>query len=244
SCCFTCLWLIRLCAVYTDYAHVTVEGVIEGSAVLPCISNTNEHKPDDINVRWRHNGSLNVCDMTKGKCSVKNQDSTYKNRIQVISNNYEELNFSLKLNNLIHTDAGEYQCFITHSSELVKVQLLIKEKTEAKCRKETDRLGSKRLFVGTNYLTVLGARPSEKRIRRHEQTAFATAGFLDELHLDGGGRSMSLNSLAGAKNITLSLLPGFCRLLFSLFAGNAREYDIGLQRVLQRVSVSPSDRCP
>ncbi|KAI7805944.1 hypothetical protein IRJ41_022658, partial [Triplophysa rosa] len=71
-----------------------------------------------------------------------------------------------------------------------------------------------------------------------------SAGFLDELHLDSGGRSMSLNSLAGAKNITLSLLPGFCRLLFSLFAGNAREYDIGLQRVLQRVSVSPSDSWP
>ncbi|KAI7808240.1 hypothetical protein IRJ41_000167 [Triplophysa rosa] len=51
-----------------------------------------------------------------------------------------------------------------------------------------------------------------------------SAGFLDELHLDSGGRSMSLNSLAGAKIITLSLLPGFCRLLFSLFAGNAREY--------------------
>ncbi|XP_057219423.1 ICOS ligand-like [Triplophysa rosa] len=153
SCCFTCLWLIRLCAVYTDYAHVTVEGVIEGSAVLPCISNTNEHKPDDINVRWRHNGSLNVCDMTKGKCSVKNQDSTYKNRIQVISNNYEELNFSLKLNNLIHTDAGEYQCFITHSSELVKVQLLIKEKTEAKVKTQT--AADENHAGGTKWMKIL-----------------------------------------------------------------------------------------
>ncbi|XP_065115858.1 ICOS ligand-like [Paramisgurnus dabryanus] len=115
-----------------DFLSQQVVGVIGRSTILPCFFSDNGNKHTDINVRWRHNGTLNVCDITDGKCSGERQEPDYKNRAKVFPEEFVKGNFSLKLSNLTATDAGEYQCFIIHSSELIKVQLLLNESTADK----------------------------------------------------------------------------------------------------------------
>nr|XP_055074614.1 CD276 antigen homolog [Misgurnus anguillicaudatus] len=103
-----------------------VEGVTGGSVVLPCATSETEHKLSEFTVHWRHNGSLPVCAIIEGKISLQAQDFNYKNRTETFPTEYEKGNFSIKLNNLACTDAGNYQCFILHSSEEVITQLIIK----------------------------------------------------------------------------------------------------------------------
>lgn len=65
-------------------------------------------------------------DVINGKDSVAGQNPRYKDRAETFPDEYEERNFSLKLNKLQHTDAGKFICYISHSSELQKVLLLLK----------------------------------------------------------------------------------------------------------------------
>ncbi|KAL0150717.1 hypothetical protein M9458_054021, partial [Cirrhinus mrigala] len=62
-----------------------------------------------------------------GKDSVAKQDPEYKNRAETFSDESQRGNFSIKLNNLQHTDAGKYICYITNSSDSQQetVQLII-----------------------------------------------------------------------------------------------------------------------
>ncbi len=104
--------------------QVTVEAVIGGSVVLPCSSAEHDFKLQDISVHWRHNSSKIVYDVIEGSHSEK-QDPWYKNRTEMFVAEFLRGNFSLKLNNLTHTDAGKYSCLITHSSEHKIIQLII-----------------------------------------------------------------------------------------------------------------------
>lgn len=122
-------YCICVLALLINKVSLHVVGVIGGSVVLPCTSREIEVKLSEISVHWRYNGSLTVYDIINGQCSVEDQEPVFKNRAEPVSKEYEKGNFSLKLKSLKHSDAGEYQCFITHSSELVKEQLLIKEST-------------------------------------------------------------------------------------------------------------------
>ncbi|KAG1939936.1 CD276 antigen [Pimephales promelas] len=106
----------------------TAEGFIGGSAVLPCSSEEHQLKLQDITVQWRHN-KLSVYYIREGKDSVDAQNPAYKSRTETFPEEYLNGNFSLKLYNLQHTDAGKYICFITQDSVLKSVQnveLLIK----------------------------------------------------------------------------------------------------------------------
>ncbi|XP_039550559.1 uncharacterized protein LOC120495193 [Pimephales promelas] len=103
----------------------TVTAVIGGSALLPCSSSEHDPKPQDTDVHWRHNGSKNVYDIVKGEDSLEKQDPRYTNRTERLPDVYLRGNFSIKLNNLTHTDAGKYTCYITLSSELQTVLLII-----------------------------------------------------------------------------------------------------------------------
>ncbi len=106
--------------------QVPVEGFIGGSVLLSCSSTEDHLKLQHFNVHWRHNGSKNVCDIIKGEDSLELQDHRYKNRTETFPDLYDRGNFSIKLNNIQHTDAGKYTCTITPSSELIIVQLIIK----------------------------------------------------------------------------------------------------------------------
>ncbi|RXN32753.1 CD276 antigen-like protein [Labeo rohita] len=79
----------------------------------------------DTDVHWRHNGSKIVFDIIKSKDSLETQDPQYKNRTETFALEYLRGNFSIKLNNLQHTDAGKFSCFITPSNEQQTVELQV-----------------------------------------------------------------------------------------------------------------------
>uniref|UniRef100_A0A8C2J1J2 Ig-like domain-containing protein n=1 Tax=Cyprinus carpio TaxID=7962 RepID=A0A8C2J1J2_CYPCA len=104
----------------------TIEGFIGESAVLPCSSEEHPITIQDIEVLWRHNGK-NVYEIINGQVSVEGQDPEYKNRTKSFPEEYLRGNFSIKLNNLQHTDAGNYKCYIMEESVIKREKnLLIK----------------------------------------------------------------------------------------------------------------------
>uniref|UniRef100_A0A8C1R2M5 Ig-like domain-containing protein n=1 Tax=Cyprinus carpio TaxID=7962 RepID=A0A8C1R2M5_CYPCA len=110
----------------------TVEGFIGGSAVLPCSPEEPPITIQDIHVRWKIKYMQNVYEIINGQVSVEEQDQQYKNRVESFPEEYLRGNFSIKLYNLQHTDAGEYTCYIfmKNKSEDRSVELLIKEKSD------------------------------------------------------------------------------------------------------------------
>ncbi|KAI7791059.1 hypothetical protein IRJ41_008406 [Triplophysa rosa] len=103
-----------------------VEGVIGGSVVLPCSGREDQPSIEYIEVYWRHNNSLNVYEINKGKGSAEKQKLEYKNRVETFPEGYLKGNFSLQLNNLRDTDAGTYSCYINKEQAIQKVKLHLK----------------------------------------------------------------------------------------------------------------------
>uniref|UniRef100_A0A673HS97 Ig-like domain-containing protein n=1 Tax=Sinocyclocheilus rhinocerous TaxID=307959 RepID=A0A673HS97_9TELE len=117
-----CGFTVTVCLISVS---LQVPGVIDGSVVLPCSSAQQDLKLQDINVHWRHNNREIVYDIIKGEDSVEKQDPQYKNRAETFPEEYKRGNFSIKLNNLQHTDAGKFSCFITPSNEQETVELRV-----------------------------------------------------------------------------------------------------------------------
>ncbi|XP_059399554.1 ICOS ligand-like isoform X1 [Carassius carassius] len=122
SFCFICVFALLVNKVCLQ---VTVEGFIGGSVVLPCSSAEHNHKLQDIDVSWRHNGSKIVFDIIPHSNAPVTQDSEYKNRTETFPQEYQRGNFSIKLNRLQHTDAGQYICYIKNSDEYHTLKLTI-----------------------------------------------------------------------------------------------------------------------
>ncbi len=101
-------------------------GVIGSSVVLPCSARELQLKTEDIIVNWKHSDILNVYAISNGKGSVEGQDSEYKNRTESFPEVYLRGNFSIQLNNVNRTDAGEYQCYIIEEATIKTVELHIK----------------------------------------------------------------------------------------------------------------------
>uniref|UniRef100_A0A8C2DAA8 Ig-like domain-containing protein n=1 Tax=Cyprinus carpio TaxID=7962 RepID=A0A8C2DAA8_CYPCA len=123
-CVYTYIFAVLLNKVSLD---VTVEGFIGGSVVLPCSSAEHDLKLQEVDVSWRHNGSKNVCDLIPRSNSIETQDPRYKNRTKTFPEGYERRNFSIKLTDLTHADAGKYICLITPSDEQKTVELIVNE---------------------------------------------------------------------------------------------------------------------
>lgn len=134
---------------------VVAEGVTGGSVLLPCATSDIKHDLSDINVFWRHNDNLPVCDIIYGNFSLQDQDFNFKNRVETFPTEYKKGNFSLKLNNLTHTDGGNYLCFILHSSERVIIQLIIKESKVQTTKQPTEENGNQARETHSR-ITVLG----------------------------------------------------------------------------------------
>lgn len=150
-----CVFALLTNKVSADFLSVQIVGVIGRSTILPCFSSESWNKRTDINVRWRHNSTLNVCDITKGKYSGEHQEPDYKNRAEVFPDEFVKGNFSLKLSNLMATDAGEYKCFILHSSTLVKVQLHLNGSEADKGDPTTDTRLMWHIFVSVFIIFLL-----------------------------------------------------------------------------------------
>lgn len=102
-----------------------VSAVIGGSAILPCLSSKDDLEIKDIDVHWRHNDSLKVYDIIGGETLTEHPYLSYENRTESFPEQYVKGRFHLKITNLTYSDAGEYTCFILHSSKSVTVRLLI-----------------------------------------------------------------------------------------------------------------------
>uniref|UniRef100_A0A9J7X3X6 Ig-like domain-containing protein n=1 Tax=Cyprinus carpio carpio TaxID=630221 RepID=A0A9J7X3X6_CYPCA len=126
-CCFICLFAVLINKVSLD---VTVEAVFGGSVVLPCSSDEHDLKLQDTDVFWRGKDNEIIYNLIKGADSLKSQEPRYKNRAQTFPDEYRRGNFSIKLVNLTHADAGTFICYITPSNEQKTVKLIIKESTE------------------------------------------------------------------------------------------------------------------
>ncbi|XP_026099781.1 CD276 antigen homolog isoform X2 [Carassius auratus] len=135
----------------------SVEGFIGGSAVLPCSSEESTLTVQDIElVLWRRNYDQNVYEIINGQVSVEGQDPVYRNRVESFPEEYLRGNFSIKLNNLQNTDAGEYWCYIFMKEQVFRiVELSIKERPErqlpsegTKPRPEMTVLIISALFIG------------------------------------------------------------------------------------------------
>lgn len=101
-----------------------VVGDIGGFAVLPCSARERPLTTEDITVNWRHNNkTLKVFEIIKGKVSVEEQDSVFKNRAETFPQEYLNGNFSLKVNNLQRSDTGIYKCYITNELLIKRVEL-------------------------------------------------------------------------------------------------------------------------
>lgn len=109
---------------------------VGGSVVLPCSSKKSQFTTnDDITVGWKHNDTLKVYDIIKGKVSLENQDSAYYNRTEMILENYQNGNFSLKLNNVQLSDTGIYTCHITNELLIQSVKLVFSQGAQARPEK-------------------------------------------------------------------------------------------------------------
>ncbi|KAF4097849.1 hypothetical protein G5714_021857 [Onychostoma macrolepis] len=130
--------------------QVTVEAVIGGSVVLPCSFTKDDNKLQDIDVSWRHNGSKIVFDIIPHSTSPVTQDAEYENRTETFPEEYLRGNFSIKLNNLQHTDAGQYICYIKNADAFQTVKLIISGSisTEQGNQGETEQDGMGPLLLG------------------------------------------------------------------------------------------------
>ncbi|XP_043078291.1 myelin-oligodendrocyte glycoprotein-like [Puntigrus tetrazona] len=121
-------YFVCVSAVLIKKVSLQVTGVVGGSVVLPCSSTEHDHKAQDTEVHWRQNGKI-LFDIINGEDSLAQQNPQYKNRTETFPEEYVTGNFSIKLNNLQHTDSGKYICLISHSSEHKTVELIINETT-------------------------------------------------------------------------------------------------------------------
>ncbi|XP_073700887.1 ICOS ligand-like [Garra rufa] len=127
GCCFIIVFAVL---INKACLQLTVEAVIGGSVVLPCSSAERDFKLQDTHVFWRDKHNEIIYDLIKGTDSLESQHLRYKNRAQTFPDEYIRGNFSIKLVNLTHADAGTFICYITPSNERETVQLIIKESTE------------------------------------------------------------------------------------------------------------------
>ncbi|XP_050951587.1 CD276 antigen homolog isoform X2 [Labeo rohita] len=100
-----------------------VYGVVGGSVILPCSFKERVLKPDEINVFWRYNDSKIVCDIEKGNFSTIDQDVLFKDRIESVSSQYGNGDFSIRLKHLKLTDNGVFSCFFTDKPKILKLQV-------------------------------------------------------------------------------------------------------------------------
>ncbi len=99
-------------------------GVVGGSVILPCSYKERVLKPQEMNVFWRYDDSKVVYDIEKGSSSTKDQDVLFKDRIESVSSQYGNGDFSITLKHLKLTDSGKFSCFIAKvKTEILNLQV-------------------------------------------------------------------------------------------------------------------------
>ncbi|KAF4097307.1 hypothetical protein G5714_021315 [Onychostoma macrolepis] len=121
-----------------------VEGIKGSSVLLKCSQKSIELEEKQLTVHWRHNDIRNVFDIIHGNVSIKEQDSAYKNRAEVLPEELKKGRVFLKLNDLQLSDGGTYLCFVPALGIDHSTQLVVKERSFITCtaaQKPSHRVG-------------------------------------------------------------------------------------------------------
>ncbi|XP_060767786.1 CD276 antigen homolog isoform X2 [Neoarius graeffei] len=101
----------------------TVEAVLGGSVILSCSASRYEK-----DVFWRHDNTKTVYDIIDGKENFHDQHSAYRSRVKGFQSEFTKGNYSIRLSDVKHTDAGIYSCHVPGSRTL-QVGLKVPEYT-------------------------------------------------------------------------------------------------------------------
>ncbi|XP_046696638.1 V-set domain-containing T-cell activation inhibitor 1-like isoform X2 [Silurus meridionalis] len=99
---------------------ITVEVVQGDSVILPCSAGGNEK-----DIFWRHNNTKTVYDIIESKEDFDDQDAAFRGRVEGFPSKFTEGNYSIRLKNVIHSDAGNYSCHIPNT-KTVHVELRLR----------------------------------------------------------------------------------------------------------------------
>ncbi|KAF7688323.1 V-set domain-containing T-cell activation inhibitor 1-like [Silurus meridionalis] len=99
---------------------ITIEAVQGDSVILLCSARGYEK-----DVFWRHNNTKTVYDIIEGKEDFHDQDAVFRGRVKGFPSKFTEGNYSIRLSDVIYSDAGNYSCKIPNS-KTVHVELRIK----------------------------------------------------------------------------------------------------------------------
>ncbi|KAI5088954.1 V-set domain-containing T-cell activation inhibitor 1-like, partial [Silurus meridionalis] len=102
-----------------------VEVVQGDSVILPCSAGGNEK-----DIFWRHNNTKTVYDIIESKEDFDDQDAAFRGRVEGFPSKFTEGNYSIRLKNVIHSDAGNYSCHIPNT-KTVHVELRLRGSSES-----------------------------------------------------------------------------------------------------------------
>uniref|UniRef100_A0A672L4Z8 V-set domain-containing T-cell activation inhibitor 1-like n=1 Tax=Sinocyclocheilus grahami TaxID=75366 RepID=A0A672L4Z8_SINGR len=113
--------------------HQVAEGTEGSSVILKCSHRRIVLEEQQLTVHWRHNDTRNVFDIIHGKVSVKEQNSAYKNRTEVLPDELKKGQVFLRLTDLQLSDGGTYLCFVPALGLDHSTQLVVKERSCITC---------------------------------------------------------------------------------------------------------------
>ncbi|KAF5896069.1 antigen like protein, partial [Clarias magur] len=111
------LALLLINRVSSQNVHV-VNATLHKSVILPCSANRTQKA-----VFWLYNETIKVCDIIGGVMNLDEQNELYNNRVETFSSEFPKGNFSIKLNQLKMSDAGNYTCNFSEIPTPKRIQL-------------------------------------------------------------------------------------------------------------------------
>lgn len=123
--------VLRFLALMTLLCHLVlvssqdVDGVVDGSALLPCSFSGVD--PTKVSIFWRTETGSIVLDIKNGKEDVTQQDRKYKGRVSSSEDGYAAGNFSIIMKDMKREDAGKYICQILPRDDRSTVTLKVSD---------------------------------------------------------------------------------------------------------------------
>ncbi|KAM9396910.1 uncharacterized protein ACWYII_032464 isoform 1-T1 [Salvelinus alpinus] len=107
-------------------SQVNVEGFKGDNVILPCTYIEKALK--NLNIFWETADDVTVYSIIDGKADLSKQNSQFRDRTSMFSDEWTKGNFSLLLTDLKDSDSGSYLCFIPTGDVLCQVELSVQEK--------------------------------------------------------------------------------------------------------------------